>query len=165
MQVAIVVALLVGGAPAWKSFVPPSAGFEVMLPTTPTEKRQTVRTPLGNGELRIFSVSHKGGAFAVGVTEFPESALTNTTDDQRLEQARDGAVQQSKGKIRWEKTLRFEGMPGRELMIGADGASTATLLILAADRNRLYQIVAIGDTAFLEGPETLRFLDSFRRRK
>ena len=165
MQVVIVVAMLVGGAPTWKPFAPPSAGFEVQLPAAPTEKRQTVRTPLGNGELRIFALSVKPGTFAVGVTDFPESALTKTTDDQRLDQARDGAVQQSKGKIRWEKKVLVDGVPGRELLIGADGASTATLLILAADRNRLYQILAIGETSFLEGPETTRFLESFRRKK
>ena len=165
MQVAIVVAVLVGGAPTWKPFAPPSAGFEVQLPGTPTEKRQTVRTPLGNGELRIFTLSHKGGTFAIGVTEFPESALTDTKDDQRLDQARDGAVQQSKGKMRWEKKVLVDKVPGRELLIGVEGANSATLLILAADRNRLYQILAIGDTAFLEGPETSRFLESFRRKK
>src|ERR1700761_9012857 len=102
MQVAIVVAVLCGQTSTWKSFAPPSAGFEVQLPGAPAEKRQTVRTPLGDGELRIFSLPVKAGAFAVGVTEFPESVLTKTTDDQRLDQARDGAVQQSKGKIRWE---------------------------------------------------------------
>jgi hypothetical protein len=165
MQVAIVVAVLVGGAPTWKPFAPPSAGFEVQLPATPIEKRQTVRTPLGNGELRVFALAAKAGTFAVGVTEFPESALANTTDDQRLDQARDGAVQQSKGKIRWEKKVLVDGVPGRELEIGIDGAKTATRLILAADRNRLFQILAIGDSAFLEGTETTRFLDSFRRKK
>ena len=165
MQFAIVVALLLGDAPTWKSFAPPGAGFDIQLPGTPTEKRQTLRTPLGNGELRIFTLSHKGGALAIGVTEFPESALTDTTDDQRLNQARDGAVLQSKAKIRWEKKVLVDKVPGRELLLGADGASSATLLILAADRNRLYQILAIGDTAFLEGPETSRFLESFRRKK
>ena len=78
---------------------------------TPIEKRQTVRTPLGNGELRIFALPVKAGTFAVGVTEFPESALANTTDDQRLDQARDGAVQQSKGKIRWEKKVLVDYVP------------------------------------------------------
>ena len=39
------------------------------------------------------------------------------------------------------------------------------LLILAADRTRLYQVLAVGDTPFLEGSDATRFLDSFRRKK
>ena len=124
-----------------------------------------MRTPLGNGELRIFTISHKGGTFAIGVTEFPESALTNTKDDQRSTRPAMGRCSRRKEKIRWEKKVLVDKVPGRELLIGAEGASKATLLILAADRNRLYQLLAIGDTAFLEGPETSRFLDSFRRKK
>jgi hypothetical protein len=165
MQIAIIVTVLAAQTPTWKPFTPAGGGFEVQLPGTPAEKRQTVRTPLGNGELRIFAVSTKGGSFAVGVTDFPESAVADTKDDQRLDQARDAAVQQAKMKVRWEKKILVDGMPGRELYLGAEGEKTQMLLILAADRNRLLQLLATGDATFLDGPDTSRFLDSFKKKK
>jgi hypothetical protein len=161
--VLLTVACMLGGAP-WKTFNPVGAGFEVQVPVLPSEKRQPIRTTQGNGELRFYSLNHKTGSFAVSVADFPAAAVPAGKDEYRLDQARDGAIQQAKGRLRWEKKVLVDGSPGRDLYIATD-AGHAVRMRLAADGNRLFQIMATGEPAFLDMPETMRFLDSFKRRK
>ena len=166
MQAMLVLAtaLMLGGGPAWKTFAPQAAGFEVLLPGNPTEKRQTVRTIQGNGELRLFTLGGKAGSYAVGVTELPDAAVTPGKEEQRLDLARDGAVQQATGRLRWEKKILVAGCHGRDLAIGNDAGATVRIRLIA-DHNRLYQLLVVGDAAFLDSPDAARFLDSFKHRR
>jgi hypothetical protein len=85
-------------------------------------------------------------------------------EHRRLDQARDGAVQTAKGRLRWEKKLAIEGKPAREFFIATETGHAARVR-LVADRNRLYQLMVVGNTRFLDSPEAGRFLDSFRLAK
>lgn len=156
----------VGQPPAseWKPYAPAGAGFSVRVPSAMKETRSSLKTAQGAVEIRTHLLATKDGAYVVVVTEYPAPAVREGEEDARLDQARDGAVRQSKGRLRSEKKASVDGLAGRELFVATE-VGKAVRMRLAAERNRLYQVMAVGDTRFLESMEVGRFLDSFQRTK
>lgn len=159
----VVAALLAGNADP-QVFAPKGAGFRITVPAQPEKTEQTIKTPQGSIEIRFFTVSAKEGTYVVGVTEHPEAAVPPGQDQGRLDQARDGAVATAKGRLRWEKKRTIEGRPAREFFVATE-TGHAVKIRLIADRNRLYQVMVVGSTRFLDSPEAIAFLDSFRLAK
>lgn len=150
-----------GGAPEWKPVAPKDAGFRVSLPAQPEENKQTIKAAQGSITIRSFTLAVKDGTYAVGVTEHAEAAVPAGQDQARLDQARDGAVQHAKGRLRGETKITVEGRSGREILITTETGQSLKIRLIA-DRNRLYQVMAVGGNRFLESPEATRFLESFR---
>ena len=146
----------------WKRFAPDAGGFAIRLPAEPTEGKRTVKTPQGEVEVTYFLVEVKGqGSYVVVYTEYPEEALKGGADEKRLDNARDGAVQSAKGKLKGEKRLRLENYPGRELVVESSAAGGVRTRLYAVN-NRLYQTMAAGSRGFLQAKETEQFLNSFQ---
>src|SRR5262249_33927006 len=133
------------GKAEWKEFTSKEGGFAVLLPGTPVEQRQLVKTPVGSVDVHLFVVDPEGapGAYVVGYSDFPEVALNDGGAQKRLDNARDGAVAQVKGKLKSEKKIKLKGVPGRELHIEVND-KTAVRLRLYVVQNRLYQVMSIG---------------------
>lgn len=162
----VVVAILVlaqGNAAEWKAFEPKGLGFHVSVPGDPEATEQTIKSLQGPIEVRTFTVPSAEGTYVVGVTEHPESAVPAGRDQARLDQAREGAVKSVKGRLRSQslKNLVIDGKPAREFFIATE-TGHAIKVRLIADRNRLYQLMVVGNTRFLDSPEATRFLESFR---
>jgi hypothetical protein len=161
----MVAAVLMAGAPDWKTVTPKDAGFRVSLPGEPVEKRETLKNAKGNVEIRFYSLTDKEGTYVAGLTLHPEAAIAAGQDQFRLDQARDGAVKLAKGRINGEKKISVEGKAAREFFIIGTETGHAVKVRLIADRNRLYQLMVVGNTRFLDSPEAARFMDSFRLSK
>jgi len=161
----IIVALLLAGSPEWQTISPKDAGFSVSVRGQPNEKRETIKAAKGNIDIRFFSLTAIEGTYVAGLTRHPESVVTAGQDQSRLDQARDGAVKLAKGRISGEKTMTVEGRAAREFFILATETGHAVKVRLIADRNRLYQLMVVGNTRFLDSPEAVRFMDSFRLTK
>ena len=103
------------------------------------------------------------GAYVVSVTDYPPQEVQGG-EGQRLSNARDGAVQNAKGKLYHERKIALDGHPGRELWIktGDDGLIHTRIV---AVKHRLYQTMAIGPKNFIETKETEGFLNSFKLKK
>ncbi len=154
----------VAGAPEWKSFAPKGTSFQVSVPGQPTENLQAIKSAQGTINIRFYTLTTKQGTFVAGVTEHPEGTVPAGQDQGRLDQARDGAVQQAKGRLRSETKIVVDGRPGREFFVATE-TGHAVKVRLIADRHRLYQVMVVGNTRFLDSPEAARFLDSFRLTK
>jgi hypothetical protein len=161
----IVWAALLAGAPEWKVAAPKGAGFSVSLPGEPSEKLDSIKSTQGTIEIRVYSLTSKTGTYVVGRTLYPEVAIAPGNDKERLDQARDGAVKLAKGRINAEKAMTIEGRMARDFFIIGTETGHALKVRLIADRNRLYQLMVVGNSQFLESPEAARFMGSFRLTK
>ncbi|MCI0459781.1 MAG: hypothetical protein L0Z62_22755 [Gemmataceae bacterium] len=146
----------------WKPFAPPSGRFTVLMPGSPIEQKEKAKTSTGEVEVTLFVLELKGeGTFAVGYSELPPAAARSGLEQRRLDNARDGVIATSKGRLLSERPLPLKKFPGRELQIQAQD-ETRIRTRLYAVRNRLYQLMAVGPAAWTESREAIRFLESFR---
>jgi hypothetical protein len=165
------------GADEWKAFTPKIGGFEVMFPGTPLEQKQIVKTPAGDIIMTVFALELKKGAgsFVVGVSELPPEMVKAGTEDQRLENARKGAIdalnntlEKGKGKVkpRLEKKVDLPGTryPGWDLHLEVTPKQHVRTKLYAV-QNRLYQLAAVGSSEFVNSKDSLKFLDSLKLTK
>jgi len=169
--------LLVGqtAPPAgWRSFAPKDDAFTVALPFAPMEKKQQLKAPESDGMIDVSLYLCEGvkvgksdgtmmGTLVVGVSEYPP-ALVQGGEEKRLKHARDGAVQNAKGKLFHERKIALAGNPGRELWIDIGEERTIHIRLFAV-KQRLYQTMAIGTKDFIETKEVAAFMDSFKLKK
>jgi hypothetical protein len=166
MQVAFFLTLLSVSSHAqteWKEFAPKDGSFTVLLPGPPNEFKKTVKTPDGAVEVVLFELPVSAGSakYAIGYTEYPDTAIKPGTEDKRLDNARDGAVASTKGALVRQKILLLDNYPGRELLLRIDGKG-AILMRLYAIKNRLYQLVVFGSEEFVGSKDAEKFLTSFK---
>jgi hypothetical protein len=154
----------------WRSFAPKDDAFTVALPFAPMEKKQQLKAPEGDGMIDVSlylcegaKVGMNEGTLVVGVSEYPP-ALVQGGEEKRLKHARDGAVQNAKGKLFHERKIALTGYPGRELWIEI-GEERAIHMRLFAVKQRLYQTMALGTKDFIESKEAAAFMDSFKLKK
>src|SRR5437870_7795991 len=155
-----------GGTPAeWKTFTPKAGGFTVSFPGEPREHKQSVKTPNGSFVdvmLYVYEPKKGEGQYVVSFSEYPDSVLKAGTDEKRLENARDGAVQNVKGTLKGgTKQIKLDGFPGLELTIDTKEKTLIRTRIYAV-KNRLYQTVVIGPPKMVAAKETEQFLNSFK---
>jgi hypothetical protein len=150
-------------AAEWKTFASAKGGFSVVLPAEPSEQVQSVKTPAGTVDVILYLVDGKKDAasYVVGYSEFPEKALQTGTSEKRLDNARDGAVQSAKGKLKEEKKILLGAYPGRDLVIESETRGVVRTRIYAV-RNRLYQTMIIGPKKAVDSSDAGVFLDSFK---
>jgi hypothetical protein len=154
-------AAMLGGGGDWQAFTPKGAGFRISVPGLPEETQQTAKSPQGTVAIRSFPLTTKDATFVAGMTEYPAANFVAGQEQSRLDQARDGALQTAKGRLRSERKITVDGRPGRELMIATE-TGHAIRLRLIADGPRLFQVMVIANSRFLESPDATRFLESFR---
>jgi hypothetical protein len=155
-----------GGADGeWKTFTPKAGGFTASFPGTPSEHKQSVKTPSGtfiDVTLYVYEPKKGEGQYVVSFSEYPDSALKAGTDEKRLENARDGAVQNVKGTLKGGiKHIKLDGFPGLDLTIETKEKILVRTRIYAV-KNRLYQTLVIGPPKMVAAKETEQFLNSFK---
>lgn len=159
--------LLLGGAQTenlpggWSVFTSKAGGFAVALPGKPEESKQRVLTASAKLEVYLFAVETKEGAYVVSYCDLPADEVTPGSEPKRLDLARDGAVNNAKGKLVSETERKLDNYPGRELDIAADKGQRIRMRIVAV-KNRLYQAMALGSAKFAQSKDAARFLDSLK---
>jgi hypothetical protein len=151
----------------WKPFTSSTAGFVVILPGTPTEQKQTVKTAAGTVEVHVFAVDTEKDqtSYVVSYSALPDSAVKPGSEAKRLDNARDGAVASTKGKLVSERRIVLQNhYPGRELDIDVGGKRRVRTRIYAVG-NHLYQLLIVGPTSVTNSKEASRFLNSFQLTK
>ena len=146
----------------WKTFSPDGGAFSVQVPGTPKEFKKNLDTSSGAVEVMLYELAVPGseGKFVVSYCDFPE-AMKPGTEDKRLDNARDGAIASSKGKLKREKSLLLDTYPGREVTIEIEGKGMAVLRLYAVNK-RLYQVMVVGPTDLATSQDAQKFLTSFR---
>ena len=149
----------------WSVFTSKEGGFSVAVPGKPAENKQRVNTATATLEVHLFVVEGmKDTVYVVSYSDLPAAEIKAGTAEKRLDFARDGAVNNARGKLRTEKKITLDNHPGRELIIEAEKGVVIKMRIYAV-KQRLYQAMAMGSGVFTQSKDAALFLDSLRLNK
>ena len=146
-------------AQEWKAIKPEGTGISVEMPGDPKPTTQSVDTPAGKVEIVLYVLEVPKGAFLVNATTIPPNAPPATVDE-RLDGARNGAVNNSGGKLVSESKITLDGHPGRQLLIENAMGLFIHARVFIVDK-KLVQTVAVSDQKDAT-PDIKRFMDSLK---
>jgi hypothetical protein len=146
----------------WETFSPADGKFSVEFPGPPTQKIQRVPTAAGELVAHSFAYEEKDYAYTVGYSDYPAGVMQPGLEDRILDSARDGAVENVRGKLVSEERIALNGHPGRNLkvtILSGRGTVDARIFLVG---NRLYTAIASSETERASASDVRRFLDSFQ---
>ncbi|MFO0818267.1 MAG: hypothetical protein U1A77_10020 [Pirellulales bacterium] len=107
-------------AAEWQKVSPPGTDLVIEMPGEPKASNQKIDTVAGQIEVTLYILEVDGLAYLVNSTSIPPNAPMATIDE-RLNGARDGALQNTKGKLVSEKKIKVGVNQGRDLVIEKEG--------------------------------------------
>lgn len=138
----------------WKVFASPDKTYEVEMPGIP----QYSKEKKGPVSADTYSVS-KGTSFFMTITlDIPEAERRGASEDQILNEARNGVT---KGKVLSEEKINYGVFPGRRYRIEYETAQI-TLSQLYLVGNRIYIVGVRMPSDRIDGGDSARFLGSFK---
>ena len=146
-------------AQVWKEHRPDGAGYVVEMPGEPTVSWRDVPTKLGDIKTYIAVYDHNTMGFVTMYSRYPE-AYTATADS-ILEGGRNGALANSKGKLRTETIIKIGNFPGREILIDTPAGRVMMIRYFLRDK-MLIQALTGGPAGAETNADARRFLDSLR---
>lgn len=144
--------------PDWKTYSYSADGFSASFPFEPQFSKRDVPTDKGPFELRAYLAEDGAAAAYVGVCDYG-SAVSDRTQDQVLDGAQQGAIDNVKGHLVSGRKIALGVYQGREFEAENDTMRFTARIYLVG--TTLYQTLA---AAPLEKPYAgaARFLDSFQ---
>ncbi len=151
--------------PAGEVFSPRDGKFSVKFPGRPKDATQTAKSPLG--DLKVFTATFatgEGNVFLISYTDFPAGATKAENRATLFEGVRNG-LKGTDGNVLSEKDIEVgaDKLPGRDIDM-EKGKQRVRFRVVIRD-DRLYQVAAIGTTAFATGKEATAFIESFELTK
>jgi TonB family protein len=140
---------------AWKEFSSLEGRFTVLMPGSPAKESRSVQTHAGRIGLEVFELKTGVASYLITYSDFPRMPEDPQT---ALKHARDGAVENAKGKLLHEKKISLDGHPGLELII--ETPSTIIKSAFYAVKQRLYQVVILLPPDRGLPKEIIKFQDS-----
>ncbi|HZZ79862.1 MAG TPA: hypothetical protein VFE62_15190 [Gemmataceae bacterium] len=145
----------------WKEITAKETGFSVAMPAEPMIKKQAVKTVNGLVNVMMYIADGRNDSnFVVSYSDFPTANFKKADIDKRLDQARDGAITKAGGKKRSEEKIQLMGHPGREIVIEKNGEIIVKMRLYLV-KNRLYQVMVVGQGAIFTSRDVGAFFDSF----
>jgi hypothetical protein len=148
--------------PPWSEFSVEEGGFSVLMPTKPMQ--QTM--PAGESvNVHIYlSLGANGTGYLASYADLPDVPADQAQTIKALDDARNGQLKSSKGRLLSETTITLEGYPGRELKIETATGQMISRVFLV--KRRLYQLLGIvpesivGSEGFAQ--DAAKFFSSFK---
>lgn len=149
----------------WRIAAPPGGNFRVLMPGEPTLQQKTEKTPAGDVPTNVYvaHMARQNLTFEVGYSDLPEPARQATAEqvEKVLDGARDGMIEDSKGKLLDEKPIVLSRYPGRELQIDIPDKGRSLVRLYFA-KTQLYLVAATGPGLQADSAAVERFFSSFR---
>jgi hypothetical protein len=147
--------IVVGCAkPEFKEFANKAGGFKVLMPGAPKEQNQAGTS--------TFTVESGNNAYSVAFTKLPDAgAQTDPLLQTVLDAAVDGGVKGGNATLNNKKNITLGKYPGREYtatIINGGGMMIRSKMYIA--NNKLYQVIVVGSSSFINGGDAGKFLDS-----
>jgi hypothetical protein len=151
--------------PTWTEFSLEEGGFSVLMPTKPLQ--QTLPAAESVNVHIYLSLGANGTGYLASYADLQDAPADQAQTIKALDDARNGQLKTSKGKLLRETTITIEGYPGRELKIEiATGEMITRILVV---KQRLYQLLGIVPESIVgsEGSaqDVAKFLSSFKLTK
>jgi len=158
--------LPVSGEAEWQTFTSRAGGFTVLMPGIPTFTATTAHTVVGAVIENLYSLETPGATFSVEYTDLPGVATFFESDDDLYDDAKEGMLKRTGGKLISYYGIEQVGITGKEIECEIPAAGKLPLQRLRASfllkEKRLYvpSIIIPGGTK--DDPLFARYLDSFR---
>ncbi len=147
--------------PDWREFVGPDGDFSVQMPAEPQEQVDEYDTDSGKIVVHMFGASVGGMDYITAYSDYPAELVAAKGAQGILEDARDGAVTNTKGELVTEQGIEMNGNPGMFLQVGSpDGKGLAQAKLYLVG-NRLFQIFVAGPEENAESEDVQFYLNSF----
>lgn len=145
----------------WTPLAPEDSYFRVEMPGEPQVVRRQVKLPFGDAPVNMWVVDDGDRAFIVGYTQYPERVDSVASEDELLDSARNGHLQNVAGRLVRDEPVERGGHRARAIEIeAAEGAAHVRGELIVA-YSRLYQVLATTTPGERDGPMVTRFLESF----
>jgi hypothetical protein len=145
----------------WRELHWEEGGVKALLPARPAKFTRDVVIAGGTVPMQMLQVQLKGMAFGVAFAPLPPGDPAKA-----LASARDVLVQNIDGRVVAEREVEVPGAASRGREFRAEGTVAGTPMLLAgrvaADRDRLYEVVFVGRKDRAEGVDLDLFLGSLR---
>ena len=149
-------------------FTSDEGGFRIKFPGAPKVTEPTAKSAVGDLKVTVATYANADGStFMVSFADYPEAA----TKPDKLATLLDGIRDNVKGRdgklVGDDKSGPFgaDKLPGREFTVDKEKAKQRIKFRVLIKDNRVYQVVAIGPTAFVNGKDATAFLESFELTK
>jgi hypothetical protein len=142
--------------PEFKKFEPAGGKFSVLIPGTPKETRQNAPSQVGQLSITMYVSELPGNrGFTVGITDLPKGSSFDYIG------GINGAAAKVKGTVTASNEITMDGKAGREGFIKAPNGLTVRMQMCAVGE-RVYQLQAVGNDAFVKSDDAKKFFDSFK---
>jgi hypothetical protein len=145
----------------WLEYRPIGVGYAVDMPGRWTTQVQDIKTAAGLVKLHIATVDLGQRGYVSMYSQYPEAAVKATTPDAILDNGRNGAVANVKGKLRSEERFLLSNFSARQIIIDSPGDQVIVLRYFLMD-NTIIQAIAAGPPSFENEPNTTRFVTSLK---
>ena len=147
----------------WAKLSAPGEGFNVTLPSG--HKRQIMNDKGPDDrpvKLTFFRATKDDVTYIVGISEFSKEYMSQPAKT-LFDNARDGSIARSGGKLIRDKDIKLGKYEGREVVTEAGkGAGFVRARVFIANGRQYSAMVAGKKETDVESEDALRFLDSFR---
>ena len=160
------VPLAAAGEADWRTFTSSAGGFTVLMPGTPTFTATTDHTVVGAVIENLYSLETPGATFSAEYTDLPGVATFFESDDDLYDDAKEGMLKRTGGKLISYYGIEQEGIRGKEIECEIPAAGKLPLQRLRArfllKEKRLYVPSITIPGGKKDDPLFSRYLDSFR---
>lgn len=115
-------------------------GFSVRMPGEPARSDQSTPSAAGPLPIVLYTLSHGYEGYIVGYSEYPDIVF-QTDEDELLDTARDGAIENIKGVVTTEREITVAGHTGREIVGTSPSSNIGFTARVFLAKPRMYMLV------------------------
>lgn len=156
---------LCAGCGRKSEFVSPEGGFALAATGNPVQKKQSLPNPDGGVDITTltFTLNDPPAEYWIVYIDYPEPTVRQKGGDRILNEARDGSVENVRGRLVAERKVFLGEYPGLEIDYeGASGDPNAYRSRIFLINHRLYVILVTAPAGKPFPAQARNFLDSFR---
>jgi hypothetical protein len=162
----VLLPLAIAGEAEWRTFTSPEGGFSVLMPGTPTFTATTDHTVVGSVIENLYTLNMPGASYSVEYSDLPGVATFFESDDSLYDDAKEGMLQETGGKLISYIGIEQVGIKGKEIECEVSAKGKLPIQRLCArfllKDKRLYVPSITIPGGKKDDPLFSRYLDSFR---
>jgi hypothetical protein len=151
-------------ANSWATYRSRAGGFSVLLPVTATESVRTLELPEGSTRMVLAGADVNGISFLAAYHDVPASAARQP--EALLDDVRDVAIENARGRLQSERRINMGRNPGREVTAeirGSEHLGPGVVKVKAyLVGQRVYQLVVMCPKAEASSAKVEDFFKSFK---
>ena len=146
----------------FQRFTSKAGGFTLLMPTEPKTQTQNLETAVGTITVTMYIAEKNGAAYFASFNDYPAELVQKSDPQAILDGARDGAVNNVKGKLLNEKKIAIGSHPGRDITFEAVNGQYLARSRMYLVNQRLYQIMVLAPREQGLPAKIDQYLDSFQ---